>query len=168
MTEAEPPELACIFDSPNNLITHTMRTLVLKSILTAILGGALLADVTPSSAQIFPTSAVLLANNTINSHTINSTEEYVQMEHSVGILSARLSQAYEQYPNMQYTPVFDNESTVGFIITGVSNTKEANEISYALMQLEAIGEMISNVDEKYLPSGSDSNSARVSKKDASR
>ncbi|MEO8475236.1 MAG: hypothetical protein ABI477_23740 [Chryseolinea sp.] len=145
-----------------------MRKLILKSILTLVLGGAILALSITSNAQIFPTSTVLLTNNTIKNHTINSVEDYVQLEHSVSMLSARISEAYQQFPNMQYVPVFDDENAIGFIITGVSNPKDANEISYALMQLEAIGEMISNVDVKYLPVSAGSKSARVSKKVANK
>ena len=145
-----------------------MRNQILGSILTVILSGAVGVATMHSQAQVFPTAAVLLSNNTIKHHTINSTEEYLQMEHSLNILSGKLQRAYELYPNMQYTPVYDNDNTVGFVITGVSNASDANDISYSLMQLEAIGDMINHVDDKYIPEVDSKNKNRVKKSVASR
>jgi hypothetical protein len=145
-----------------------MKTPTMKSILSAVFAAALFCVASPSNAQVFPTTAVLLANHTVNDNTINSTDEYLQMEHSVSILSERLNASYQQYPNTQYTPVYDNDQMIGYVVTGVSNTKDANEISYMLMQLEVIGEMINNVDGKFLPVSANSQSGRVSKRDAIR
>jgi hypothetical protein len=118
------------------------------------------------SAQVFPTASMLLSNHNVSDYTITSAADYAQLENSINILSGKLHDAFIAHPNLQYTPSTDNDEIVGYIITGVNNSAEANEISYLLMELEVLGDVARSTDEKYLPVIADASSARVSKREA--
>ena len=117
-------------------------------------------------AQLFPTASMLLSNHNVSDYTITSADDYTQLENSINTLSVKLHDAFVAHPNLQYTAATSNEEIVGYIITGVNNSAEANEISSILMQLEVLGDVARSTDEKYLPMIADASSTRVSKREA--
>ncbi len=137
------------------------------SILSAILVGASMLITSQSNAQLFPTASVLLSNHDITNYAISSADDYTQVESSIATLSAKLHDAYVNHPNLQYTPSYNNDEVIGFIVTGVNNSEEANDISLTLMELELLGGVANSADDKYLPS-IDEATSRVSKREASR
>ncbi|MEO8473602.1 MAG: hypothetical protein ABI477_15490 [Chryseolinea sp.] len=110
------------------------------------------------------TASALLSNHDIHTF-INSSEEFAEVEKTIDELSAQLHDSYTNYPNLQFTASYDNDQLIGFVITGVKDSKDANTISLILMELQSLGEIASSADLKFLPSN-DMKTARVSKKES--
>lgn len=138
-----------------------MKTTVSRSFFAALIIGLTLVAGTESKAQL-STASALVSNHDIN-HFINSVEEYAQVENSITELSTRLHDAYTAYPNLKYTASYNNDELIGFVVTGVKDSKEANNISLILMQLEVLGEIVNAADSQFLPNDN-SASSRVSRK----
>lgn len=107
------------------------------------------------------TASTVLSNHDIN-HSISSAAEFAEVESSIKALSVQLRESFSNYPNLRSIPAFDNDELIGFIITGVSDSKEADRISLILLDLELLSEMAMNTDLKYLPAGHQ-NSSRIRK-----
>ena len=101
-------------------------------------------------------------------YRINSQGEYLQTVESIQELAAKLYDAHLKYPQLSYTHVYSgNGSLMGFSVTGVPQSSEADKISTCLMQLELLGSAISQMDQAYLPAAKNEKlNSRVSKKEA--
>jgi hypothetical protein len=113
----------------------------------------------------------LFGQNTSNGndlYSISSQVEYLQTVESIDELAAKLHDAHLKYPQLAYTHVYSgNGSLMGFSVTGVPQSSEADKISVCLMQLELLGSAISQMDQAYLPeTKNDKLNSRVSKKEA--
>ena len=145
-----------------------MKTIVTKSLIASLIIGSAFITEVKAQAQLFPTASLLLSNHNLSDYTINSTEDFSRLEGSISMISHRISSAFESHPNLQYLPSYnENGEIAGFIITGVSNSTEANDISSMLMQLEVLAKIAQSADEKFYPAD-EMNAVRVSKKEASR
>jgi len=136
-----------------------------KNLLTALAFGIAISFGFDARAQ-YPAASVLLANNNLDNYSIKSTDDYYRIEGQIKGLGETLRAAHEKYPNLKSTPVYNEEQIVAFIITGVTNTKHADQISNSLMQLEVLAHAVHSMDESYLPSMKASKLSKVSKKDA--
>ena len=134
-----------------------------KNLLTALAFGIAITTGFDARAQ-YPAASVLLANNNLNTYNIKSTDDYYRIEGQIKGLGEMLSEANKLYPNLKSTPVYNEDEIVAFIITGVTNTKDADKISNSLMQLEILANAIRTMDENYLPSVKASKLSRVSRK----
>ncbi|MEJ7645804.1 MAG: hypothetical protein WKF87_14515 [Chryseolinea sp.] len=145
-----------------------MKAIILRSLVaTLILGAAFITEL-KAQAQLFPTAAVLLSKHNISDYTINSIEDYSRLESSISTISQRLASAYQSHPNLQYLPSYnENGEIAGFIVTGVSNSIVANDISSMLMQLEVLSEIAQAADEKFYPAA-EMGATRVTRKEATR
>ncbi|WP_276373081.1 hypothetical protein [Chryseolinea sp. H1M3-3] len=105
---------------------------------------------------------------TAHLYTINSQAEYTTAVESIQDLATKLHEAHVKYPTLGYTHIYNNDgSLMGFNITGVPQSAEADKISLCLVQLELLGNAISKMDHAYLPESENSKlSSRVSKKRA--
>src|SRR5688572_32983196 len=75
--------------------------------------------------------------------TIKSQNEYQHAVASIQSLAGKMYDAHVKFPQLSYAHVYDNNgSLMGFTVTGVSHSAEANEISACLMQLEILGNAI--------------------------
>lgn len=102
-------------------------------------------------------------------YTINSQAEYLMAVESIQELAATLYSAHSNYPQLQYSHIYNADgSLMGFNVTGVPQSAQADKISVCLMQLEALGNAVHNMDAAYLPSTNQKLSSRVSKKEATR
>ena len=110
------------------------------------------------------------AANTNNLYNINSQVEYLQTVESIEELATKIYDAHVKYPQLAYTHVYSgNGSLMGFSVTGVPQSSEADKISFCLMQLELLGSAVNNMDQAYLPaSKNDKLNSRVSKKAATK
>lgn len=101
-------------------------------------------------------------------YSINSQVEYLQTVESIQELAAKLYDAHVKYPQLAYTHVYnDDGSLMGFSVTGVTQSTEADRISICLMQLELLGNAVSKMDQANLPTSKNERlSSRVSKKKA--
>ena len=101
-------------------------------------------------------------------YVINSQEEYAITVESINELAVKLYYAHQKYPKLTYTHVYNNDgSLMGFTVTGVPQSVEADKISTFLVQLEVLGNAINTMDAAYLPeSKNEKLSSRVSKKQA--
>jgi hypothetical protein len=113
----------------------------------------------------------LFGQNSPNSnelYRINSQVEYLQTVESIDELAAKLYDAHLKYPKLAYTHVYSsNGSLMGFSVTGVPQSGEADKISVCLMQLELLGSAISQMDQAYLPATKNEKlNSRISKKEA--
>jgi hypothetical protein len=144
-----------------------MKAIITKSIIaTVVVASAFISEVN-GQAQMFPTASLLLSNHNVSDYTINSTEDFSRLESSISMISERIASAFQSHPNLQYLPSYnENGEIAGFIVTGVSNSIEANNISSMLMQLEVLGNIAQSADERFYPS-EEMNASRVSKKEAS-
>lgn len=134
-----------------------------RTIFGALIVSLSLACGFEAKAQLSNVSALLSSNDvTLN---ISSEEEFAKVESSIRGLSAELCQSLSIYPNLRFFPAFDNDELIGFIITGVSDSKDADRISLILLELEKLGETAKNADLKYFPDGN-KNSGRVSKRES--
>jgi hypothetical protein len=146
------------FKTKNHCMKNTSRMIFGALIMSLSLACALEAK-----AQL-PTESALISDHHIN-HSISSTEEFAQVESSINALSHQLCGSFSNYPNLRVIPAFENDELIGFIITGVSDSKEADRISLILLELEQLSKMAKNSDMKFLPVG-DMNSSRVSKRES--
>jgi hypothetical protein len=100
-------------------------------------------------------------------YTITSQAEYIQVAESIEGLASKLYEAHVKYPSLVYTHIYSNGgSLIGFNVTGVPQSAEADEISVCLMQLELLGDAVNKMDLNYLPSSNTKLTSRVSKKKA--
>ena len=113
-----------------------------------------------SKAQLRTESAPI-SHHEIN-HIVSSSEEFAEVESSINALSVQLCKSFSNHPNLRFVPAIENDELIGFIITGVNDSKEADRISMILLELELLSEMAKNTDVKYLPVGN-KNSGRVRK-----
>jgi hypothetical protein len=99
--------------------------------------------------------------------TITSKTEYTQVVESIQELAARLYEAHVKYPSLAYAHIYNSDgSLMGFNVTGVPQSAEADKISVCLMQLELLGNAVNKMDQAYLPSSNTKLTSRVSKKKA--
>ena len=143
-----------------------MKNNINKTLTIAFTFGLAIASCLTVNAQINSASAVL--SNNVESYSINSTEDYMNVEQNINSLSLKIKEAYAKYPNLNYTPSYNNGEIAGFIITGVPSSAVADELSFYLMQIEVLSTVAMNVDEAYLPVVKNSKLSRVSRKDASK
>jgi hypothetical protein len=135
-----------------------MKTAVYRSLIAVIVFGASMLS---ANGQVLPAASAVLAGHDVS---VNSAAAYLELENSISSLGARLHEAYEQHPNLQYRPAYNAEGEIiGYLVTGAGSAKAANAISQLLMELDALGAIAANVDPQFLPAAS---TARVSKRDA--
>lgn len=139
-----------------------MKTIVCRSLFATLIIGFTLITGYESKAQL-ATATSLVSNHDID-HFIGSTEEYVQVANTISALSSELRDAFILNPNLKYTATYNEEELIGFIVTGVKDSKEADAISLVLMQLEVLGGIANAADEKYFPI--EATSSRVSRREA--
>jgi hypothetical protein len=109
----------------------------------------------------------LFGQSTTNPYTIKSQSDYVVAVNSIQTLAGTLYDAHVKYPALAYTHIYNQDgSLMGFNVTGVSKSSEADKISSNLMELELLGNAINNMDLAYLPSDDGKLTSRVSKKEA--
>ena len=103
-------------------------------------------------------------------YVIHSQEEYALAVESINELAVKLYYAHQKYPKLTYSQVYNNDgSLMGFTVTGVPQSVEADKISGFLVQLEILGTAVNTMDAAYLPeSKNEKLSSRVSKKQATR
>ena len=138
-----------------------------KNLLASLVAAVAVIGSFNAMAQ-YPAASVLLINNDLTKYSINSTEEYVRIEDQISALGESIGQAYKKHPNLSYTPVYNDDKIVAFMINGVKDSEDADQISSNLMQLEILGAAVKSMDESYLPTIKDSKLSRVSKKVASK
>lgn len=138
-----------------------MKTSLRQSLLIAVgIFAGLLA-----SFNLFAQAPATLVSN--QQYTINSQAEYQSVVNSIQSLAGKIYDAHVKYPQLAYSHVYDSQgSLMGFTVTGVTRSTEANEISACLMQLEVLGNAVSMMDQAYLPRDDGKLSSRVSKKRA--
>jgi hypothetical protein len=116
----------------------------------------------------------LFGQNTATMHpvaykyTINSESDYLVAVNSIQTLAGQLYDAHVKYPALAYTHVYNQDGSImGFAVTGVPQSFEADKISLNLMELEMLGNAVNTMDVAYLPvSKDDKLSSRISKKKA--
>lgn len=103
-------------------------------------------------------------------YAINSQTEYLQAVESIQELAATLYTAHVSYPQLAYSQVYNADgSLMGFSVTGVPQSAQADKISICLMQLETLGNAVNNMDASFLPANDNEKlTSRVSKKKASQ
>ncbi len=101
-------------------------------------------------------------------YTIDSQSDYLVAVESIQNLAVSLYDAHVKYPSLAYTHVYNQDgSLMGFAVTGVPHSSEADKISINLMELELLGNAVNNMDLVYLPeTTSNKLTSRVSKKRA--
>jgi hypothetical protein len=105
--------------------------------------------------------------STTQQYTITSQTEYAQVVESVEELASKLYEAHVKYPALSYTHIYNGDgSLMGFSVTGVPQSAEADKISVCLMQLELLGNAVNEMDQAYIPSSDTKLTSRVSKKKA--
>ena len=103
-------------------------------------------------------------------YAIGSQEEYVQVVESIQDLAVKLYFAHQEYPQLMYSQVYNADGSImGFNVTGVPKSTEADKIASLLLQLELLGNAVNTMDSAYLPeSKNEKLSSRVSKKQATK
>lgn len=101
-------------------------------------------------------------------YVISSQEDYALAVESIEELAVKLYYAHQKYPKLNYSQVYNNDgSLMGFMVTGVPQSGEADEISGFLVELELLGNAVNTMDAAYLPESTDEKlTSRVSKKQA--
>lgn len=104
----------------------------------------------------------------VSQYTISSQQQYQATVASIQQLATQLYQAHVKYPELAYSHVYDANGTImGFNVTGVRHSSEADAISFCLMELELLGDAVNKMDYAYLTeSKNEKLSSRVSKKKA--
>ena len=138
-----------------------------KNLLAAMMLAAFLGCSINTMAQ-YPAASVVLVNHDLTKYSVNSTEDYIRIEAQINALGESLRDAHKKYPNLNYMPVYNEDQIVAFMINGVNDSADADQISNSLMQLEVLADAIKSMDVAYLPSTNDTKLSRVSKKVASR
>lgn len=109
----------------------------------------------------------LFGQSTTNPYTIKSQSDYLVAVNSIQTLAGTLYDAHVKYPALAYTHVYNQDgSLMGFNVSGVAKSSEADKISSNLMELELLGNAINNMDLAYLPSDDEKLTSRVSRKQA--
>ena len=144
-----------------------MKSKTHKNLLLAVAFSVAIISGFTAHAQ-YPAVSALLSNNAMGHYSINSTEDYLYVEQSINTLAAKIRDAYQKYPNVNYSPVYDNGEIIAFMINGVSKSSAADELSSNLMQLEVLGNAVRTMDVSYVPYASSKKLSRVSRKEASR
>lgn len=107
------------------------------------------------------------SQNSAARYSIHSQAEYQMAVESIQELANTLYNAHVKYPALAYSHVYNNDgSLMGFTITGVSQSKDADKISSSLMQLEMLGTAVNTMDLAYLPDSNDKLASRIGKKRA--
>ena len=103
-------------------------------------------------------------------YAIHSQEEYLLAVESIQELAVKLYYAHQEYPQLMYSQVYNGDGSImGFTVTGVSKSAEADKIAGLLLQLELLGNAVNKMDDAFLPeSKNDKLSSRVSKKQATK
>jgi len=103
-------------------------------------------------------------------YVIHSQEEYTLAVESINELAVNLYYAHQKYPKLTYAQVYNSDgSLMGFTVTGVPQSAEADKISGFLVQLEILGSAVNTMDAAYLPeSKNEKLTSRVSKKQATQ
>ncbi len=103
-----------------------------------------------------------------NTYTIQSQSDYQVAVNSIHSLAGKIYDAHVKHPSLAYSHVYNQDgSLMGFSVTGVSTSSEADQISASLMELELLGNAIKNMDLAYLPTDNNEKlNSRVSKKKA--
>jgi hypothetical protein len=138
-----------------------------KNFFTALVVAALIGGSLDAIAQ-FPAASVLLVNHDLTKYSINSTEDYIRIEDQITTLGESLRDAYKKHPNLSYMPVYNGEQIVAFMINGVKESEDADQISNNLMQLEILADAVKSMDESHLPTIKDTKLSKVSRKVASK
>lgn len=137
---------------------------VKRNVLVAIALTVLTIIGTNVFAQVLPATSSVVAGHAAADYSIDSSEDYLNLETAIKEIAGKVNEAYQKYPALTYEPAYNGEEIIGFVIGGVRNREEGNEIAYYLMQLEIMGNVVATVDEKFLPVTSAS--SRVSRKEA--
>jgi hypothetical protein len=138
-----------------------MKTSLRQSLLIAV---GIFAGILASFNLFAQAPTKLIANQ---QYAIDSQAEYEHVVQSIQSLAGKLYDAHVKYPQLSYTHVYNNNGALmGFTVTGVSHSAEANEISASLMKLELLGNAISTMDQSYLPKDDGKLTSRISKKKA--
>jgi len=100
---------------------------------------------------------------------INSTEDYINIRNSINTLSQQLFTLYQKNPSCSFSPEYNAEGRLVVMhVNGVSNPVEAQLISKCLIELEALGNLVRNMNEDYLPvSLEDAESSKMTEQEAS-
>ena len=130
-----------------------------------ICGAILLSGIT-SYAQ-YPASTMLISN-TVEYYSTNSAEDYMRIEQKISTLAKTLQKGHAKYPNLKYMPAYNNGEISAYIVTGVTDSSDADKLAMCLMQLDKLGNAAQAMNEAYLPSIPESELKHVSKKEASR
>ncbi len=138
-----------------------------KNFFTALVIATLIGGSLDAIAQ-FPAASVLLVNHDLTKYSINSTEDYIRIEDQITTLGESLRDAYKKHPNLSYMPVYNGEQIVAFMINGVKESEDADQISNNLMQLEILADAVKSMDESLLPTIKDTKLSKVSRKVASK
>jgi hypothetical protein len=142
-----------------------MKAAVVKrNVLVAVALTILMVISHTMFSQVLPAASSSIAGHGVESYSIDSSEDYLNLESAIREVAGKVSEAYQKYPGLTYEPAYNGEEIIGFVIGGVKNAEEGNEIAYYLMQLEIMGNVVATVDEKFLPVASAS--SRVSRKDS--
>lgn len=101
-------------------------------------------------------------------YVINSQDEYTLAVESIQELAVKLYYAHQKYPKLMYSHIYNNDgSLMGFTVTGVPQSVEADKISGFLVELELLGKAVNTMDAAYLPEVKNEKlTSRVSKKQA--
>lgn len=125
------------------------------------------------SAGLLASFSLFAQNSSMNrsavaQYTITSQSDYVAAAESIQILAVKLYDAHVKYPALAYTHVYNHDgSLMGFTVTGVPQSGEADKISASLMELEMLGNAINSMDVAYLPETKNEKlSSRISRKKA--
>ena len=121
------------------------------------------------SAGLLASFNLFAQNTPAKTHqvTITSQTEYTQVVESIQELASKLYEAHVKYPSLAYVHIYNSDgSLMGFNVTGVPQSAEADKISICLMQLELMGNAVNKMDQAYLPSANTKLTSRVSKKKA--
>lgn len=134
-----------------------MKTTVFKSLIAAcVLGVSMLT----ANGQVLPAASVLSGHDV----SVNSTAAYLELEHSITALGAKLHDAYVEHPNLQYRPAFGSDGEIiGYLVTGAGSASEANTIAELLVELDTLGAIASSVDPAFLPAA---NNDRIAKRES--
>jgi hypothetical protein len=121
------------------------------------------------SAGLLASFNLFAQNTPTTQYTITSQAEYSQVVESIQELATTLYEAHIKYPALSYSHIYNNDgSLLGFSVTGVAQSAEADRISLCLMQLELLGNAVSKMDQAYLPASDGKLTSRVAKKKATQ
>lgn len=83
---------------------------------------------------------------------INSTEDYINVRESITVLAQKLYSYYKENPDCSFSTAYNDQGKiVAMNVTGVSAPATAKQISNCLMELEALGNMLRNMNDEFIP-----------------